>query len=282
MSTEAGFATVQSKAKVLHNSPVSSGLVRLDLELDLPTSFCPGQFAMLNLPGSNAMVFSRPFSILAAEGNTMSFLYRVVGRGTKQLAALLPGAAMDLLGPLGQGFPVPRDQEPALLIAGGVGLPPVLAWMEQYGRPGDRAFFGTRDGHDVPWDLMTDQWQVSVDSVAGIPAGKDVYHGLVTNLVNSQPELKGGPGRLVMSCGPLPMLKAVAELAAANNWRCLLSLEEHMGCGYGACKGCVIPVFDMAAEEGWRNATCCQEGPVFPAETIDWQRYGQSPFETIT
>jgi len=274
--------TVQSKAWVRRNAPVSSGLMRLDLKLDLPTGFLPGQFAMLNLSGASTLVFSRPFSILAADDDSMSFLYRVVGRGTEQLRALAQGAEMDVLGPLGQGFPAPIDDEPAILIAGGVGLPPVLAWMQKYGRTQDRAFFGTRDGSDVPWDLMSDNWQVSVDNYTGIPEGKDAFHGLVTNLVNSQTKLKAGTSRLVMSCGPIPMLKAVAELAAEHGWRCLLSLEEHMGCGYGACKGCVIPVLDSASEDGWRNATCCQEGPVFPADTIDWQRYEKTSIELVT
>jgi len=282
MSAPSEFTTVQSKARVVYNGKISSGLMRLDLQLDVPTGFLPGQFAMLNFSGPNALVFSRPFSILAASADTMSFLYRVVGRGTTRLEDILPGAEMDFLGPLGQGFPEPREGEPAVLIAGGVGLPPVLAWLEKYGRPGDRGFFGTRDGRDVPWDLMTDKWQMSVDEVSGIPAGRDAFHGLVTNLVNSQSELMSGPTRLVMSCGPLPMLKAVAELAVANRWRALLSLEEHMGCGYGACKGCVVPVLDASVSEGWRNATCCQEGPVFPAEAIDWRRYEKPSFTIVS
>ncbi len=282
MNTPAEFSTAQSKAWVLHNGPVSSGLMRLDLKLELPVNFFPGQFAMLNLPDANSLVFSRHFSILAAQGDTISFLYRVVGRGTTQLEALGKGAEMEFLGPLGQGFPAPTPSEPAVLIAGGVGLPPVLAWMQRYGRPDDHAFFGTRDGHDVPWNLMTHNWQVSVDRAEGVPEGENVFHGLVTHLVEAKPELKEGQSRLVMSCGPLPMLKAVAELAAQNGWRALLSLEEHMGCGYGACKGCVVPVFDLAAGDGWRNATCCQEGPVFPAESIDWHRYEKSPFTTVS
>ncbi len=282
MSTTAEFPTVQSKALVLQNIPISSGLMRLDLQLELPTGFSAGQFAMLNFSGSQALVFSRPFSILAAQGDTMSFLYRVVGRGTTQLKTLSPGTEMEVLGPLGQGFPPAQAQEPAVLIAGGVGLPPVLAWLEKHGRPGDRAFFGTRNGNDVPWGLMTEKWQVSVDEAVGIPEDKTAFQGLVTDLVNGQPELKDGASRLVLSCGPLPMLKAVAKLAEANGWRALLSLEEHMGCGYGACKGCVIPVLDKVSEEGWRNATCCQEGPVFPAGKIHWQRYEKSAFETIS
>lgn len=282
MNNPAGLATVQSRARVLENGAVSSGLMRLDLELELPTGFSPGQFAMINLTGSNALVFSRPFSILASSNNTMSFLYRVVGRGTSRLEGLVPGDEMNVLGPLGHGFPAPESGEAAVLIAGGVGLPPVLAWMDQYGRPGDRAFFGTRDGTDVPWDMMSENWQVSIDAAVGIPDGREAFHGLVTNLVNSQAELNDGTSRLVMACGPVPMLKAVAELAAAKGWRCLLSLEEHMGCGYGACKGCVIPVHDQTSAEGWRNATCCQEGPVFPAGSVDWQRYGESSFETVT
>jgi dihydroorotate dehydrogenase electron transfer subunit len=76
----------------------------------------------------------------------------------------------------------------------------------------------------------------------------------------------------------VPLLKAAADLARAANWTCWLSLEEHMGCGYGVCKGCVVPL-RAAGPNGadWRNATCCDEGPVFRADTIAWERYGVRP-----
>ncbi len=268
---------------VRENRPVSSGLLRLDLELEGSCSaeagFAPGQFAMVNLPGSQAFVFGRPLSILDWQGRRVSFLYRVVGRGTAELARLDQGSLVDVLGPLGGAFPRLADDQAAVLIGGGVGLPPVAAWLARHGRPGDRGYFGGRDGADVPWSQLEGAWQVSVDRHESIPAGREAFHGLVTDMVASDPELADAGRRVVLTCGPIPMLRAAARLAQQRGWDCYVSLEEHMGCGYGVCKGCVIPVLDekVPTGEGFRNATCCEEGPVFRAEQVLWERYGALP-----
>ncbi len=269
---------ISSPAGFITNVRESSGLIRLDLELDQPMPFLPGQFAMLNLAGARPFVFSRPFSILAAKGTTMSFLYRVVGRGTRAMAELKAGEPMTVLGPLGKPFPGLAEvgDKPVVLVAGGVGLPPLHNWLVRYGRPDDLGFFGGRDGGDIPWDLLAGSWQVSVDKAVDIPAGQNAYEGLVTELVAQYPALQDDRPRVLMSCGPIPLLKAVAALAKERHWDCHVSLEEHMGCGYGACKGCVVPVQDLGPA-GWRNATCCEEGPVFEAEEICWDKYGVAP-----
>jgi dihydroorotate dehydrogenase electron transfer subunit len=260
------------------NASVSTGLIRLDLRLPRPVPFEPGQFAMLNLTGPEQLVFRRPFSILAADADQMSFLYRVVGRGTAGMARLRPGDAVDCLAPLGQGFPAPDPATPPVIIlAGGVGLPPLHAWFLRHGRPDDAACFGGRDGGDVPWPLLDERWRVSVDRAVDLPDGRQAREGLVTGLVD---ELVSGEStrerageRLILACGPTPLLRAAAALAAEHGWPCLVSLEEHMGCGYGVCKGCVVPVH-AEGEPGWRNATSCDEGPVFAAERIVWERFG--------
>jgi len=282
MSLISKTTILRSEGSVLGNIPVSSGLLRLDLELDQPVGFLPGQFAMLNLTGPLGLVFSRPFSILASDGDVLSFLYRVVGRGTSVMADLTPTAAMNCLGPLGRPFPEPDPDTPTVLIGGGVGLPPVAAWYARYGRARDTAFFGARDCQDVPWDLLDERWRISVDRMTELPAGREAWQGLVTELVDRDPELKAPGKRRVLACGPMPLLRAAARLAAERRWTCYLSLEEHMGCGYGVCKGCVVPVLEPAAgADGVRNATCCQEGPVFRAEDIAWQRPGYPSFEQV-
>jgi len=261
--------------RVVANRPCSTGLWRLDLELPQAVPFVPGQFAMINLVGPERLVFRRPFSILAAQDRVLSFLYRVVGRGTALLAGLRPGAGVDCLAPLGRGFPGPEaTTPPALLLAGGVGLPPLAAWFARHGRPGDLACFGGRDGGDVPWDLVPPPWQVSVDRVDAAATARGAFAGLVTELARQR--LAARPdagGRLVLACGPTPLLRAAAQLSHERGWPCHVSLEEHMGCGYGVCKGCVVPVRD-AGPEGWRQATSCTEGPVFAAGDLDWDRFG--------
>jgi len=225
---------------------------------------------MLNFVGPSQLVFRRPFSILSVADNTMSFLYRVVGRGTRQMAELRLGDSLQCLAPLGQPFPAPSDL-PVVILAGGVGLPPLHAWLKSHGRPGDVACFGARDGADVPWDLLKEGWHVSVDHLQDIPDGQRAYHGLVTEAALEAVGDQDGPCH-VLACGPTPLLEAAAKLASSRGWPCHVSLEEHMGCGYGVCKGCVVPVITDLAP-GWRNATSCQEGPVFDAALLDWNRY---------
>jgi dihydroorotate dehydrogenase electron transfer subunit len=266
---------VRCDGVVRANVPVSSGLFQLDLELTQSLDFQPGQFAMLNLAGSGAFVFGRPFSIYDVDGRQVSFLYRVVGRGTRAMGALTVGASMTFLGPLGRPFPKLEHDLPVVLIAGGVGLPPLAAWLARsrnHPTMEIKAFFGARDGADVPWDLLGDRWHVSVDTLDDLPDGRRAWEGLVTDLVNASEDLQDGRARVVLACGPTPLLKAASLLANSRGWTCWLSLEEHMGCGYGVCKGCVVPVRDPGrGPEAWRNATCCEEGPVFKAETLAWE-----------
>ncbi len=275
-------AAIRCAGRVQANYHVSSGLIRLDLELDSNPGFEPGQFAMINLTGTEAFVFSRPFSILAAGDRVLSLLYRVVGRATQTMEKLRTDDELTVLGPLGNPFAAPVEGLPVILIGGGVGLPPVWAWLKQYGRPDDIGFFGARDGADVPWDLLDNQWRISVDKLGQVPQDRVAWQGLVPDLVAREISSEDKQPRVVKACGPIPLLKAAADLARERGWKCEVSLEEHMGCGYGACKGCVVPVIDAnSTQDGWRNATCCQEGPVFPAESIHWERYGRHDFDEI-
>lgn len=261
---------------VLSNAPVSSGLWRLDLELPRPVPFEPGQFAMLHPRAHGQLVFRRPFSILASADKVVSFLYRVVGRGTAMMADLRPHDPVDCLAPLGRPFPAAGSTtSPVLVLAGGVGLPPLHAWWARGARPGDLFCFGGRDGGDVPWSLLPDPWRISVDQATGLQSGRAAHHGLVTALAMELLQESPEPSRqrLVLACGPTPLLRAAARLAAERGWPCLVSLEEHMGCGYGVCKGCVVPVLDPGPA-GWRNANSCTEGPVFDAADLDWDRFG--------
>jgi len=260
----------RSLATAVSNHPVSRDLKVLEVRLPGPLDFRPGQFAMLNFPGPHELVFGRPLSILAVQGDRVSFLYRVVGRGTAQLASLRSGEPVTFLGPLGTPFPAPGGRRPVVLLAGGVGLPPLLAWWQRYGREQDHAFFGARDGGDVPWELLDPAWQISVDRPAGLPATRQAEVGLVTETCRrrlGEPQAGAEPG-LVQACGPLPMLRAATTLAASWQWPCLVSVEEHMGCGYGVCRGCVLPGRDGS------HLTACQDGPVLDSAVIDWESFG--------
>jgi dihydroorotate dehydrogenase electron transfer subunit len=261
---------------VLNQHPVSSSMIRLDIELDGDASFAPGQFCMINLGDGSAMSLSRPLSILAAAENRLSLLYKIVGRGTRALSAAVAGQSIRLLSPLGNPFPRRDTNEPRLLLAGGVGLPPLASWAELHGREDDLCCFGARDGADAPWPLLPPPWQVSVDADVDVPADHTVHHGNVVELARNRLANRTEEF-VVLACGPTPLLRAAAELAAERGWTCLVSIEERMGCGYGVCRGCVVP---SAGDAGWQLA--CHDGPVIDASTLDWERLGLSPEQSLS
>ncbi len=253
-------------------SPVSASMFELRLELEADTGFRPGQFAMLNLGDGPGMTLPRPFSIHRADGRVVSLLFKAVGTGTRRLADCRPGAAVVYLGPLGRPFPAPAPGDPPrLLLAGGVGLPPLLAWRRVHGRDGDLNLCGGRDGADLPWNLLGGDWDCSVDRAVDLPAGRTALTGTVIDLARARLADGGDEVRHVLACGPLPLLRAARDLARERGWPCHVSVEERMGCGYGVCRGCVVP---RPGEAGW--ATACQDGPVLPAEDVDWERFGRA------
>jgi len=216
------------------------------------------------------MVLGRPLSIFALAGRRLRLLYKTVGKGTRRFAAAGPGVPVSFLGPLGVPFPPRDDGGSSLVLAGGVGLPPLLAWRRAYGGPGDLFCFGGRDGADVPWELLPEPWRVSQDLPGGTPAGREALVGTVVDLARSLLDATpsaAAPSR-ILSCGPLPMLRAAAALAAERGMECLVSVEERMGCGYGVCRGCVVPL------AGGGHLASCTEGPVLDAGRIDWKRFG--------
>jgi dihydroorotate dehydrogenase electron transfer subunit len=255
------------EGEVVSQSTIAANLHVLELELPGPVAWLPGQFAMLNFTGRDRLVFSRPFSILAGQECRVSLLYRVVGRGTTQLARTPRGAALSFFGPLGSPFPAPAAAACTILIAGGCGLPPLYAWHERYGLGDGFAFFGARTGAEVPWGLLGASWRISVDRHAHVPGDREAATGLVVDHCRSQLAASKFSDGTILACGPRPMLRAAAALARDRGWRCFVSLEEHMGCGYGVCRGCVVPTV------GGGHLTACQDGPVVEASALDWSRF---------
>jgi len=230
----------------------------------------------------------RPFSIagFARRGSTceLSLIGRVIGPGTAWLGAMRPGDHVDLLGPLGRPFTMPTAGDTALLVAGGVGLPPMLFLADRLRDSGVRcvAFFGAQTRDLIPMSLSIEPDQNGLATACtaefnelGAPCaittddGSCGLKGRVTGALMQHLGCRCDPARVcVYACGPEPMLKAVASICAASDIRCELAMERVMGCGMGTCQSCVIPVRDAAYSDGWRYALCCTEGPVFEAGRV--------------
>jgi dihydroorotate dehydrogenase electron transfer subunit len=197
-------------------------------------------------------------------GGSADILAKTVGRGTALLERALPGAEVDVLGPLGSSFPAPRAGTTDLLVAGGVGLPPM--YMQAAAAAGERLaeraemLYGGRRAPDLV--LLPEMEAMGVSLYLTTEDGSVGTKGLVTEVLTARLERHKGTPLRVMGCGPNAMLWAVARLAKQHGVPCFISLEEQMACGIGVCLGCAIP----ARSRPYRYV--CSNGPVFEAADV--------------
>jgi dihydroorotate dehydrogenase electron transfer subunit len=230
----------------------------------------PGQFVHLRVPHLDSSVLRRPFSVYRTDGDTLSILYKDVGRGTVAMTHLRPGEGVSLIGPLGRGYPAPhRDRHP-VLVAGGYGMAALYLVAREAGRAGT-AFFGGQSADDI---LCVPEFEaLGWDVRVATEDGSQGVRGLVTDALD--PWLAEEPAGRVpefFACGPNGMLRAIGQRAAAAGWTAWLSMDRNMGCGVGACLTCVQKV--RARDGGWAWARVCREGPVFECRDIVWEENG--------
>jgi dihydroorotate dehydrogenase electron transfer subunit len=248
------------------------------LVLDAPAiaaAVQPGQFVMLKPSHGSDPLLRRPFSVFEvrrdADGTpvAISILNKRTGRGTGLLYDAEPGMAVGCLGPLGRPFePIPPPAE-AWMVAGGVGLAPFITLatrLQQLGTPAT-LFYGARTASELYFvDLFE---QLGVHPVLSTEDGTRGSRGRVT--VPLQDALNGavsGADIKLYVCGPTPMMRAVAGLAASHRRRCDVSLEQVMGCGMGGCYSCVVLTRDGGGTPHFQRS--CIDGPVFDAARIVW------------
>jgi dihydroorotate dehydrogenase electron transfer subunit len=225
----------------------------------------PGQFVMIRGAWGRDPLLPRAFSLLSlGPGGTADILAKTVGRGTALLEQALPGAGVDVLGPLGSSFPEPNAETTDLLVAGGVGLPPLYmqaslaADRRQVAR--SEMIYGGRGGDDLV--LLQEMQAMGLSLFLTTENGAVGTKGLVTRALEARLEHHRGTPLRVMGCGPNAMLWAVARIARDKGVPCFISLEEQMACGIGVCLGCAIP----ARSRPYRYV--CSNGPVFDAADV--------------
>jgi dihydroorotate dehydrogenase electron transfer subunit len=233
----------------------------------------PGQFAMLS-PGATGAatrfdpLLPRPMAVYRAKpepgGAAVEILYKVSGRGTQLLAEARHGERVRLVGPLGLGFALPAPGQRALLIGGGTGIASLhdLAAAARARGP-VVVLLGARSAGDLMG--CEDFAALGVELRLATEDGSAGRTGLVTTLLEEALAEPGAGDDLVYACGPTPMMRAAAALAAARGRRCIVSLENRMACGFGVCLGCAVP------RAGGGFALVCRDGPVLAAETVAWE-----------
>jgi len=185
-----------------------------------------------------------------------------MGRGTQLLAETRAGERVRLVGPLGAPFPMPRAGERALLVGGGTGIASLYELAHRARQRGAvEVLLGARSAADLMG--RSDFAALGVGLRVATEDGSAGARGLVTELLEA--ELAGAADApLVYACGPTPMMRRAAELAAAHGRRCVVSLENHMACGFGVCLGCAVP------RAGGGFALVCRDGPVLDAGAVAW------------
>ncbi len=232
--------------------------------MDLQTTrYEPGQFLHIRVTDSFDFLLRRPLSLCKVDllHNRLTVVYRVQGAGTKRLSTKQVGDALDVLGPLGRGYQIHKEDHASLLIGGGVGVPPLVELARQLHELGQmvHAVVGFQSSQQAI--LLSDLAQYGSVTVL-TDDGSIGKKGIVTDVLRT--EFCNGFDRYY-ACGPTPMLKAVQQVLRTADLPGYLSLEERMGCGIGICVGCVHPIM---RDGHVANMKTCKEGPVFAAEEV--------------
>ena len=256
-------------AEVLDIFAVAEGIY--EMELAAPTVAAkakPGQFLMVRPNALGQPFLGRPMGIydVDQEKGSVTIMFEVHGKGTTLLAKVQKGDVLPVVAPLGNGFTVPDNLQRALVIGGGIGIAPLYPLILELKRRG--VYVEVRLGaqtsdrllamdrlvvKDVPLDIYTDDGSMGT---AGYPS-----KGLLDLLQEY-------PFDQIYCCGPMPLMRSVARIAAMGNTPCQVSLEERMGCGFGICVGCVVD--HKAADGTVSKKRVCYDGPVFEGKEVFW------------
>jgi dihydroorotate dehydrogenase electron transfer subunit len=279
-------------ASVLANEPIGQCFYRLNLAIEgnAVESFKtarPGQFAEFELTNASLpseeqipneladkalrqIILRRPFSfsdieIVGGKGK-LEVLYCVLGPATLRMKTLSSGDKISVIGPLGNGFSIELEKTTAILVAGGMGVPPLLHLAKELSKSDTNiiAFVGARSGSQLPCrEIKNVKTLISTDD------GSMGFKGFVTAmlkdwLVKEKPDASKA---IIYTCGPEIMMAGVAKIAAEFNIACQVSLERVMACGTGLCQGCAVKCIDKKTKEvGYK--LCCKDGPIFWADEI--------------
>jgi len=232
----------------------------------------PGTFFMVSVSSGLDPLLKRPISIHRWLGNDFQLLYRVVGKGTSLLSTKRAGEEIEVLGPLGNGFPARKKENRTILVAGGLGIAPVFALAEKLYRPAPAEnplfFYGARTKKEV---LCLDELKsIGIDPIISTDDGTYGKKGNILTVLKryiSRQALSADHYE-IFACGPEPMLEALSKFAVNKNIPGHISLEQNMACGVGTCIGCVVNT-----KKGYKRV--CKEGPVFKTGEIAWQETPQ-------
>lgn len=250
----------QVMAEIIRHTSLSDGIFDMTLKAEeIAKEAKAGQFISVYL-NNKSKILPRPISIcgIDKEAGTLRIVYRTVGDGTKELSDYKEGEMVKILGPLGNGF-TQKDKK-AILIGGGIGIPPMLELMKQLDCD-KTAVLGYRDS-DM---FLKDEFEAVGDVVISTEDGSFGTKGNVIDAIKEQ----GVEGSIIYACGPTPMLRGIKAYAEEMGIEAQISMEERMACGIGACLACVCKSKDVDSHSHVNNKRVCKDGPVFDAREVE-------------
>ena len=215
--------------------------------------------------GIHDPLLKRPFSLFRKTGKGLQILFRIRGRGTALMRELKKGSLVDVLGPMGNSYPLPAGDKTPLIIAGGIGLASLFYLAERLSKAKKKAYisYGVRSENELFMveELKKFAKELSISTDDGSCGERGCVTDMVGGLLSRIPSL--GTSGVIYACGPARMLEAVSGMARQTGIEAYLSMEEVMACGVGACLGCVLKTVSG-------HKRVCKEGPIFEGKEIVW------------
>lgn len=240
------------QATILENKPAAENIYSLTLALPEAVKIRAGQFADLSVGGAHLL--KRPLAVCKADGEKVTVCYQIRGEGTKLLSERKAGETLDALLPLGNGFYLKQNEKKIALVGGGVGIFPMISVIGEYAAEKEiSAYIGFRNKGAVCGleELKRAKKLTAVTDDGSFGEKMNAVQAFAADLqAGERPDV-------VLSCGPLPMLRALKTALEGRDIPCYVSLEERMGCGIGACLVCVCE------KTNGEHARVCKDGPVF-------------------
>lgn len=239
--------------KIISNEEIAPSVMKMIMEGDTSQITAPGQFVNVKLDG---LFLRRPISVCDVEGNLLTIIYKVVGKGTEQMSKMVKGEKLDLLTGLGNGYDTSLSGNSPVLLGGGVGVPPLYMLAKKLKSEGKKVtvILGFNKESEIFYQKEFER--IADQVIVATADGSYGVKGFVTDA------LKAVEYTYFYTCGPEPMLKALFRATTTEGQ---LSFEERMGCGFGACMGCSCKTI-------YGNKRICKEGPVLKKEEILWEK----------
>ena len=254
------MAQKKETAVVYSQEELAPGIFSLWITTGMAKEARPGQFIAVYCRDGSRLL-PRPISIceIDPEEERLRLVYRIAGAGTEEFSSLVSGDPVEIMGPLGNGFPM--EGENVFLIGGGIGIPPMLELAKQLNSE-KQIILGYRDSHL----FLRDEFESCGEVFVATEDGSAGVKGNVLDVIRAE----GLTADVMYACGPAPMLRALKEYAREQGIRLYVSLEERMACGVGACLACVCRTREKDAHSNVNNRRICKDGPVFAAEEVEF------------